>query len=125
MKVKRTERGWGGHYICNSACLFRRNTLLEYGNIKVVISTVGNMYLKDIYTKKNELQEIGAFGRLYETMVFHSNNDKYNDIDTSREFYFESECALYVQDDIEANEMHENVVDEITKRLLKGEKLDE
>jgi len=41
--IKRYERGWAGHFICSYLCHFRRNTLLEFGNVRIVISTVGMM----------------------------------------------------------------------------------
>jgi len=115
--MERTERGWAGHFICADRCLFRRNTLLEHKNIKIVISTVGGM--KDIH-KEGEYEQIG-YNRYYETMAFHSKKDdkKYHDIDVGRQIYFKSNWVINVlKDDIEANKMHEKVVDEITKGLL-------
>jgi len=124
MKVKRTERGWAGHFICADRCLFRRNTLLERGDIKIVISTVGAM--QDIH-KEGRFERIGC-DRYYETMAFHSKKDdkKYHDIDVNRQVYFNSEWVineLYADD--KANKMHEKVVKEISRELLAGNKYNE
>lgn len=119
-EVKRTERGWAGHFICSDRCKFRRNTLLECGNVKIVVSTVGAMY-----DEKGKLQEIGL-NRHYETMAFHvdKSTGPYKDADVSEIVSFESKGALkwhkdgYI--DNEANDMHEAVVKEISDNLAKG-----
>jgi len=119
--VMRTERGWAGHFICGHRCLFRRNTLLEYKNIKIVVSTVG-MMLMDY--NANKYDTIGP-NRNYETMAFHvdKNDKKYHDADVSRQISFESEWAIAEQfKDNEANKMHEDVVVEITENLKAGAK---
>lgn len=118
-EVKRTERGWAGHFICSDRCKFRRNTLLECGDIKIVVSTVGAMYLN------GKLEEIGL-NRHYETMAFHVDpkSGDYKDADVSREIFFESNGALKWHKkgfiDNEANDMHEAVVKEISDNLAKG-----
>lgn len=92
-EVKRTERGWAGHYICANDCLFKRNTLLEYKNKKWIISTVGCQIcrhdLEPDY-KRGDIMTIGA-NRWYETMAFESSYDEYNDADVSKEIEFNSE----------------------------------
>jgi hypothetical protein len=122
--VSRVERGWGGHFICSHRCLFRRNTLLTYGDINIVVSTVGLMLTDTDKTGSNRFSTIG-YNRHYETMAFHAADDKYKDADVSRQISFKSDCAiaeLYAE--LRANEMHERVVAEITERLLKGEKFE-
>ncbi len=122
LEVKRTERGWSGHFCCAQSCLFRRNTLLECGDIKVVVSSVGAMYLE------GKLTEIGV-DRHYETMAFYVDeaSGEYKDADVSREIYFDSKGAMkWHKDgypDNEANEMHEAVVKELTEKMQKGEEL--
>lgn len=114
-EVKITERGWAGHFICAHQCLFRRNTLLEYKDKKIVVSTVGAM--RD--SRKN-FTTVGH-QRYYETMAFHSNKDdvRYHDADVSRQVSFDSPWAIDRLDaDDEANIMHDNVVMEIKQRLL-------
>lgn len=122
-EVKRTERGWAGHFICSGSCKFRRNTLLECGDVKIVVSTVGAMY-----NDKGELEEIGL-NRHYETMAFlvDESTGPYKDADVSNEVYFDSKGVLkwhkdgYI--DNEANDMHEAVVKELTEKLERGVKL--
>ena len=118
--VIRTERGWAGHFICGHRCLFRRNTLLTYNDIKIVVSSVGLM-LMDYNERKFET--IGH-NRHFETMAFHAdNNDKrYYDADVSKQIEFENDWCIAEQDaDDKANEMHEEVVLEITNKLMLGE----
>lgn len=127
--MKITERGWAGHFICADRCRFRRNTLLEHRRIKIVVSSVGLMQKSDTYRREGEsiFEKIGV-ERYYETMAFHANkNDKrYFDADVTKEISFRSEWSINIIDaDDLANVMHDNVVKEIKKRLLKGEKFNE
>lgn len=120
-QVMRTERGWAGHFICGHRCLFRRNTLLEYGDIKIVVSTVGMMLMDYSENRYDEIE----LDRNYETMAFHADaNDKeFFDADVSREISFESNWAIKEKfKDNEANKMHEDVVTEITENLRAGAK---
>lgn len=115
-QVKRTERGWAGHFCCADRCLFRRNTLLEYGGYKVVVSTVGRMTSLDGKT----FEMIGR-DRHFETRAWMSCGNKWDDIDSSKPVSFRSLRDLSEPDmEIEANEMHETVVKEITECLLAG-----
>ncbi len=125
LEVRRTERGWAGHFICADRCSFRRNTLLEFKKTKLVVSTVGVMAASPIrYSQDNKrrYEKIGL-DRHYETMVFHSKkkDKKYNDADVSKQIFFESNWFLEELDDNKANDMHESAVAELTKKLQKGE----
>lgn len=113
----RTERGWAGHFICANRCGFRRNTLLAYNDIEIVVSTVGLMELD------GKFETIGH-NRHFETMAFRSdeNDKRYYDANISKQVYFDSEWAIAEVDaDDKANEMHEAVVLELSNRLLAGE----
>lgn len=119
--VSRIERGWGGHFICADRCQFRRNTLLECGDERIVVSTVGMM--KDIHTPNEMKFDTIGYNRHFETMAFHAKYDgRYWDADVERQVYFESPWAIEELDaDDRANDMHEVVVDEITRKLASGE----
>lgn len=121
--MKRTERGWPGHYICSHKCCFRRNTLLEEGDKKVVVSTIGAYQNSD-----GDMDKIG-FDRWYETMAFVAKKqDGYWDADVSKQVYpkGEVEWGIWgdtwekVRDDVcngvpdnVANDMHETYVNAI------------
>lgn len=123
MTVKRTERGWVGHFICGHDCLYRRNTLLQKNDRNIVISTVGAM------RRNGRLETIGAYGRYYETMAFEGKLEgEYWEADVGQQLSFESPWAIcadsadelsdYVDND--ADKMHEAVVAEMTALLEKA-----
>ena len=118
MEVKRTERGWAGHFCLSYRCEYHRNTLLEYNGVKVVVSTVGRLR-KDMIN--NTYEEVGH-RRYFETMAFIAKeNDKYNDADVTMQVSFDAKWCLpspYME--LEADTMHEDVVMELSKRLVDG-----
>ena len=123
-KLKRTERGWAGHFCLAEGCLFRRNTLLEYGDVRIVVSTVGGL-LKDQTALQNHERRFDtlARGRYYETLAFYAERveDRYWDADVSKEIEFESPWSISEIDaDDKANDMHEKVVEELSKKLKQG-----
>jgi hypothetical protein len=109
--VRRTERGWAGHFIGANRCRFRRNTLLECGDTRIVVSTVG--LFENI--KGDGFTTVG-FDRHFETMAFHAAFDgRYWDADVSREISFDSPWMISEIDaDDRANDQHEAVVSEIS-----------
>ena len=115
--VRRTERGWAGHFICANRCRFKRNTLLERGDTRIVVSTVG--LLENI---KNDGFETVGNDRYFETMAFHAAFDgRYWDADVSRQVCFESPWRISEIDaDDRANDQHEAVVSEISAKLHSG-----
>lgn len=126
-KLKITERGWPGHFIAAESCLFRRNTLIEYGRYKVIVSTVGE-YINPLTRKMDAI----GHERWYETMAFVGGEyNGYIDADAGKAVKFTSECGMYARDidelalkyglvDNAANRMHDNVVKEISTILLEG-----
>ena len=119
-KIKTSERGWGCHFICADRCRFRRNTLIEYNDIKIVVSTVGLMNKPE-----GEGFDIIGYNRYYETRAFHSDptDERYHDIDVERDISFDSPWSISEIDaDDKANDMHNAVVFEICDKLKKGMK---
>lgn len=115
--VKRTERGWAGHFICSDRCNFRRNTLLEYEGEFIVVSTVGRMVIE--YVGHSALDTVGL-DRYYETMAFYSDTSdmEFHDIDVKRQIYLGCDWALNEIDDNKANDMHEKAVDWVSRQMV-------
>jgi len=123
LKTKRTERGWPGHFCCARRCNFRRNTLLEYGGVRLIVSTVGAFIVDDKF-------ETVGHKRYYETVVFVAEDSTVDGaIYTDTVCTAEISCQGIQQGidhcgrsaDGEANDMHENVVDYIIARMEAGE----
>ncbi len=121
LRAKRTERGWPGHFNLGHRCLFHRNTLLEYEDVSIVVSTVG--LLQNFRPAESRFDTVGD-GRYFETMAFHTKKEdtRWWDIDVTRQIYFDSPWQIDVVDaDDRANDMHEVVVEELTGKLERGE----
>ena len=118
--VTRQERGWAGHFIGSTECLFRRNTLLTLKDTRIVVSTIGLMKHPIDHDKFTHI----GWERYYETMAFHSDDDdhRYHDADVTREVIFDSPWSIDIIDaDDKANDMHEAVCDEITDMLTSNQ----
>lgn len=117
--VKITERGWAGHFCLAHKCMFHRNTLLEKGDVKIVVSSVGKLPTK----RGDQLEEIGC-DRYYETMVFFVKDDKWQDADVMR-----GKIACYSPkmedpwDEMPANLLHDKIVEEFLDKMGKNEKI--
>jgi hypothetical protein len=120
-----TERGWIVWHICAARCRFRRNTLIERGDRRVVVGTVGLLYIKP---DDAEPETVGH-ARYYETAVFRAKRaGHYWDADTSKQLFdFEASRCLNrwkpLNSDILANDMHDAVVREFAEKLERGERL--
>ena len=123
-EVKVTERGWAGHFILADRCLFRRNTLLEYKDKKLVVSTVGAYR-----TLENKINTIGH-RRWYETMAFEAKERLgYIEADIEKEISFNSDWGIWGDSweevlencngtpDNVANDMHDKVVSELIEKI--------
>lgn len=123
-KIKRTERGWGAHFVGAKNCLFRRNTLIEKGESRYVVSTVGNWQIPVEDETYDNTHEISP-GRYYETLVFKATFiDPYWEAEIQKQIHVDAKQEIAkssVTSDFEANEMHEGVVKEIIERLNSGE----
>ena len=86
--------------------------------MKVVVYTVGRLR-KDVFSDTYE--DLG-YKRYFETMAFMAKeDDKYNDADVEREIQFDAKWCLPSPDmELEADAMHEDVVMELSKRLVDG-----
>ena len=122
--VSLTERGWAGHFICSDRCCFRRNTLLEYNGIQVVVSTVGAMVIGVPNIFERKWDTIG-YDRYYETMAFlaKEKNGYYIEADVTKQIEFSSNwCLDHIGNgsDNEANDMHDKVCSEIVDMLVEN-----
>lgn len=126
-EIIRTERGWCGYIKGYQYCLFRRNTLLEYLNKKIVIATLGNFidpYRWKVMPISNDVW--------YETIAGYAiNKEGYWDIDGDRRIGIKTPHAIYGSmdyllekfktPDIYANNMHEDVVKEMMDRIVEDD----
>ena len=108
-----TERGWPGHFIGASRCIFRRNTLVYVNDTRcAVVSTVGNMQDRGV------LQEIGN-DRWVETCTFAAHREgAYLEADVSRQLYEFSDDHDHWYPGIDHPDGGDNVSNDIHDRMV-------
>lgn len=126
MTIKRTERGWAGHFICGDKCRYHRNTLLTSEDGRhIVVSTVGNMVDP---LRREPMCDLG-FQRHYETMAFiagqRNTGDHYIEMLPGHDIGFSSQWAIQYTDENKdyvdnlADKMHDDVVEELSENFDK------
>lgn len=116
-EVTREERGWFGHFVESHRCLFRRNTLLTRGDIRLVVSTVGCYRQED-----GTIRKIGH-EHYYETEVYYADpkDAPFYGINVERPVDIRGKSTINdpcAHD--RANSMHEAIVREMTAWLRRG-----
>jgi len=108
--------------------MFRLNTLVESGACRVVVSTVGNMWTPDKKPARREELMVSSSARAYyETMAFHAYQDQggYWDADVGRpvSLVYGKRFVKHLgaTSDAEAQEMHEAAVQQVARRIRRGE----
>ena len=114
-KVTRAERGWAAHLCVSNQCRFHRNTLLGCGKVRVIVSTVGAYY--PIREDNIEWLDTIGYNRHYETYTFKAKLEgPYWEIEGS-EIDSEGMLGGKADSDLKADEMHEKMVDKVTRIL--------
>lgn len=107
MEVTIKERGWAGHFCSANKCRYRRNTLVECGERRIIVSSVGNMFDVD---GKGPL-EIGS-NRFYETMAFEAVKcASYWEVDVSQQLSFTGAWSINSADDADSDNRMDSIHD--------------
>lgn len=115
------ERGWASHFIEARWCFFRRNTLLEYNGISIVVSTVGRMW-KDTPCGGKFMKLSYSHNNYFETMVFFANKTKFKDADVAKDvLYQEHYEGVGVEEELLVNATHDKIVDLMMQKLRNNE----
>lgn len=128
--VTKTESGWPAHFCCGNRCVYHRNTLLEWHDIRIIVSTVGS-FMPDP-GRSDEIDHIGYSDgkkKFYETMVFEAIFiNPYWEINVTKPIYPNAQVAIAATSakdlprevDNLADQMHETVVQEICEAMQNG-----
>lgn len=109
--MKRIERGWAGHFCASEHCRFRRNTLIVHSRRRIVVSTVGAMYIDGV------LEPLAVEPpRYYETIICWAERESpYWEADMCRPVITPLRVKLSITGctygmDLKADAMHERAV---------------
>ena len=125
MTVIRTERGSAAHSARAGQCRYHRNTLLQCGNSRYVVSTIGDCRLPNdcivaVGIQPRRYYESKAFRARREGICWNADPNRAVEIEGRWAIVARTAVDLPCDDDSHADAMHEAAVEEIAAKLLSG-----
>lgn len=120
-KIEVIERGWVGHFCKGDHCRFHRNTLLQYENKRLNVSTIGLLTIGGCVLPldgKTRYFETRVFGVMKISGLWLADPDKELFVKSKTELSFNSSIEMHLGVWGLGDDLHNMVVEEVKRDYL-------